>query len=137
MTEVKKEGILLWNTGLEFENEGVLNPAVIREGDSVHMFYRAVQKGNYSTIGYCRFDGPLTLVERWDKPVLVSEFEYETHGVEDARIVKIDGSFYLTYTGYDGTNARGALAKSNDLKHFKKHGIIVPKITYSEFVSLA
>jgi len=137
MTEVKKEGILLWNTGLEFENEGVLNPAVIREGDSVHMFYRAVQKGNYSTIGYCRFDGPLTLVERWDKPVMVPEFEYETHGVEDARIVKIDDLFYLTYTGYDGTNARGALAKSKDLKHFKKHGVIVPKITYSEFVSLA
>jgi predicted GH43/DUF377 family glycosyl hydrolase len=137
MTEVKKEGILLWNTGLEFENEGVLNPAVIRVGDSVHMFYRAVHKGNNSTIGYCRFDGPLTLVERWDKPALLPEFEYESQGVEDARIVKIDDLFYLTYTGYDGTNARGALATSKDLKHFKKHGVIVPDITYAEFVSLA
>lgn len=137
MTEVKKEGILLWNTGLEFENEGVLNPAVIREGDSVHMFYRAVKKGNFSTIGYCRFDGPLTLAERWDKPILVPGCEYETHGVEDARIVKIDGLYYLTYTGYDGTNARGALATSKDLKHFKKHGVIIPQITYAEFVSLA
>ena len=34
MVEVKKEGILLTKTDLEFENEGVLNPAVIREGDS-------------------------------------------------------------------------------------------------------
>jgi predicted GH43/DUF377 family glycosyl hydrolase len=52
MIEVKKEGILLSLTDLEFENEGVLNPAVIREGDNVHLFYRAVQKGNHSSIGY-------------------------------------------------------------------------------------
>ena len=52
MIEVKKEGILLERTQLEFENEGVLNPAAIREGDNVHIFYRAVQKGNYSSIGY-------------------------------------------------------------------------------------
>jgi len=136
MIEVKKEGILLEKTQLEFENEGVLNPAVIREGDNVHIFYRAVQKGNYSSIGYCKLDGPLTVVERWDKPILVPECEYESHGVEDARIVKIDDLFYLTYTGYDGINARGALAISTDLKKFKNRGIIVPPITYSEFVSL-
>ena len=53
MTEVKKEGILLTKSILGFENEGVLNPAVIKEGDHVHLFYRAVSKGNYSSIGYC------------------------------------------------------------------------------------
>ena len=137
MIEVKKTGVLLAPTGLEFENEGVLNPAIIREGDFVHMFYRAVRKGNYSTIGYCRLDGPLTVAERWDKPFMAAEYDYESHGVEDARIVKIDDLYYLTYTGYDGTNARGAVATSKDLKHFKKHGVIVPPITYAEFVFLA
>jgi predicted GH43/DUF377 family glycosyl hydrolase len=134
MIEVKKEGIILNKTTLEFENEGVLNPAAIREGDSVHLFYRAVRNGNHSSIGYCRLDGPLTVAERWDKPFIVPEFEYESQGVEDARIVKINGTYYLTYTGYDGTNARGALATSKDLRHFTKKGIIVPPITYSEFV---
>ena len=137
MITVRKEGILLAPTGLEFENEGVLNPAIIREGDCVHIFYRAVRHGNYSSIGYCRLDGPLTLAERWTKPFMIPEFEYESQGVEDARIVKIDDLFYMTYTGYDGTNARGALATSKDLKHFKKHGVIVPPITYAEFVFLA
>lgn len=137
MIKVKKEGILLKKTHFEFENEGVLNPAVIREGDSVHLFYRAVRKGNHSSIGYCRLDGPLTVAERWEKPFMIPEFEYESQGVEDARIVKIDDLFYLTYTGYDGTNARGALATSNDLLHFQKQGLIVPFITYAEFVSLA
>jgi len=42
----------------------------------------------------------------------------------------------MTYTGYDGTNAQGALATSKDLIHFKKKGIIVSPITYSRFVSL-
>jgi predicted GH43/DUF377 family glycosyl hydrolase len=121
---------------LEFENEGVLNPAVMREGDSVHLFYRAVRKGNHSSIGYCRLDGPLTLAERWDKPFMIPEFEYECHGVEDARLVKIDNLYYLTYTAYDGTNARSALATSLDLKHFTKQGIIVPPVTYAEFVFL-
>lgn len=136
MIKVKKEGVLITKTDLEFENEGVLNPAVIRIGDSVHLFYRAVRKGNFSSIGYCRLDGPLTVAERWDKPFMVPEFDYESHGVEDPRIVKIDDIFYLTYTGYDGTNARGALATSKDLMHFNKQGIIVPHITYAEFVSL-
>jgi predicted GH43/DUF377 family glycosyl hydrolase len=136
MIEIKKEGVLLSKTDLEFENEGVLNPAVIREGDNVHLFYRAVRQGNHSSIGYCRLDGPMTIAERWDKPFMVPEFEYESHGVEDPRIVKIDDLFYMTYTGYDGTNARGALATSKDLRHFKKQGIIVPPITYAEFVFL-
>jgi beta-1,2-mannobiose phosphorylase / 1,2-beta-oligomannan phosphorylase len=137
MIEVKKEGIILYKTQLEFENEGVLNPAAIREGDCVHLFYRAVRKGNHSSIGYCRLDGPLTVAERWDRPFMVPEFEFESQGVEDARIVKIDDTYYLTYTGYDGTNARGALATSKDLMHFTKQGIIVPPITYAEFVFLA
>ena len=137
MIEIKKEGILLTKSLLEFENDGVLNPAVIREDDSVHMFYRAVRKGNLSSIGYCRLDGPLTIAERWDRPVLIPEFDYETQGVEDARIVKIENLYYMTYTGYDGTNARGALATSMDLEHFDKQGVIVPPITYAKFVSLA
>jgi len=137
MIEIKKEGVLLSKTNLEFENEGVLNPAVIREGDSIHLFYRAVSKGNHSSIGYCRLDGPLTIAERWDKPIMVPEFDYESQGVEDPRIVKIDDLFYMTYTAYDGTSARGALATSKDLKHFDKQGMIVPPISYAEFVFLA
>src|ERR1035437_10256758 len=136
MIDVKKEGILLTKTGIEFENEGVLNPAVIREGDSVYVLYRAVQLWNQSTIGYCRLDGSLTVADRWKKPVMVPEFDYESKGVEDPRIVKIDDTYYMTYTAYDGTNARGALATSKDLIHFKKKGIIVPQMTYSEFVFL-
>lgn len=137
MIEVKKEGILLKKTESGFENEGVLNPAAIREGDTVHLFYRAVSKGNHSSIGYCKLKGPLIIEERSDTPVLFPQFEYETHGVEDPRIVKIDGLYYMTYTAYDGVNAMGALAVSQDLLIWEKKGIIVPQITYDEFSRLA
>lgn len=137
MIKVKKEGIVLEKTNFEFENEGVLNPATIRIGDSVHMFYRAVRNGNYSSIGHCRFDGPLTLSERSELPIMVSETETESHGIEDPRIVKIDGLYYLTFTAYDGVNAQGALAISEDLLLFKRCGIVVPHITYAKFVHLA
>jgi len=136
MIQVKKEGVLLSKTNLEFENEGVFNPAAIREGDNVHLFYRAVRTGNHSSIGYCKLSGPLTIEERWEKPFMVPEFDYESQGIEDARIVKIGRQYYLTYTAYDGINARGALATSKDLVNFKKKGIIVPHITYARFVSL-
>ena len=136
MIEVKREGIILSKTDLEFENEAVLNPAIIRVGDSVHIFYRAVQLWNQSTIGYCRLDGPLTIAERWEKPFITSEFDYESQGVEDPRIVKIDDTYYMSYTGYDGVNARGALATSKDLIHFEKQGIIVPHMSYAHFVFL-
>lgn len=136
MIEIKKEGILLSRTNLEFENDAVLNPAVIRVGESVHVFYRAVRKGNYSSIGYCKLDGPLAIVERMEKPLIVPEYDYESQGVEDPRIVKIDDLYYITYTAYDGINAQGALAVSHDLVNFEKRGIIVPPVSYVEFVYL-
>lgn len=136
MLEVKKEGILLRKTTLDFENEGVLNPAAIREGEEVHLFYRAVRKGNHSSIGYCRLQGPLTIIERNKSPVIFPQYDYESHGVEDPRITKIDNLYYLTYTAYDGINALGALATSQDLIHWEKRGLIVPQITYMEFSRL-
>lgn len=136
MLEVKKEGILIEKTDFIFENEGVLNPGVIREGEFVHLFYRAVSNGNNSSIGYCKLKGPLTVIERLEQAIIVPEFDYEMHGVEDPRIVKIENLYYLTYTAYDGINALGALAVSNDLQHWEKIGLIAPQITYSEFKNI-
>lgn len=136
MVTVKREGIILEGTLLEFENEGVMNPAVMAEGNTVHMFYRAVKKGNHSTIGYCRLEGPLKVVERDTVPLIAPDFHYESQGVEDPRIVKIDDLYYLTYTAYDGDSAVGALALSSDLRHFEKKGIITSQITYPQFREL-
>jgi beta-1,2-mannobiose phosphorylase / 1,2-beta-oligomannan phosphorylase len=137
MVQVTKHGVILRKTDLGFENEGVLNPGVIREGNNVHLFYRAVSKGNYSSIGYCKLNGPLTLETRLDTPILFPQFDYELQGTEDPRITKIDELYYLTYTAYDGQNALAALATSPDLVHFEKKGLLVPQLTYQEFKHLS
>jgi predicted GH43/DUF377 family glycosyl hydrolase len=137
MIPIKKEGILLCKTELAFENDSVLNPGIIQEDNTVHMLYRAVRKGNFSTIGYCKFEGPLQMVQRNNTPLLIPYSEAASKGVEDPRIVKIEGVYYITYTAYDGINALGALVTSTDLLHFDRVGIIVPKFTFDEFKQLA
>ena len=91
MVKVKKEGIILEATKLDFENQAVLNPATVKIGNNVHMFYRAVKKGNFSSIGYAKLEGPLKAVIRSKNPVLKPENSYEIHGTEDPRVVKING----------------------------------------------
>jgi len=103
----------------------------------VHIFYRAVRKGNYSTIGYAKLDGPLNVIERKNSPLIIPSSGFEIHGIEDPRIVKIEDVYYLTYCAYDGVNALGSLATSFDLVHFQKQGVVVPRVTYNEFKQLA
>ena len=137
MVEVKKQGVLLNKTSLGFENEGVLNPAVISHDGKIHLFYRAVSRGNYSSVGYCVLSDPLTIEQRFDMPVIFPQFDYEKHGIEDPRIVKIEDTFYLTYAAYDGVNALCAYAISKDLITWEKKGLMVPQFVYREFNRLA
>lgn len=136
MITVHKEGVLLEKTDQEFENVAVFNPAAIRDNGNVHIFYRAVRGENHSTLGYCLLNSPTKISERLNHPVLTPDHDYEIQGVEDPRIVKIDDTYFLTYTAYDQVNALGALATSKDLKNFEKKGIITPQITYNQFKHL-
>src|SRR5688500_2765479 len=133
MIKIKKEGILLSSTKLKFENHGVFNPACIQKNSDIHLLYRATSKGNFSSIGYCSLETPLKIGRRDTVPLLIPQTEYESQGVEDPRVVEIEGNYYMTYTAYDGSNALGALAVSPDMKNFERLGIITPKMTYREF----
>lgn len=137
MINIKREGVVLEKTTNEFENDSVLNPAVIAQGDTIHMFYRAVKVHNRSSIGYCRLDGPLKIVKRNTKPILSPQFDYECNGMEDPRIVQLEGLYYMTYTAYDGNNAMGALAISDDLIHWNRHGVITPQLSFDRFRELS
>lgn len=131
MIDIKNEGLILEKSAFAHENRAVLNPACLEKGGSLHMFYRAVREDMLSTIGYCRFvDGQI--VERAVQPVLAPEFDYERSGLEDPRLVELEGTYYLFYTAYDGKNARVAYATSPDLKAWTKQGLITPSITYNE-----
>jgi predicted GH43/DUF377 family glycosyl hydrolase len=133
---MEKLGIVLRRTHRLFENKGVLNPAVIEVDGKIHLFYRAISSSGISTIGRCILSNAKDVAWRSEYPVLWPEFDYEKKGLEDPRLVCIEGLFYLTYTAYDGNNALGALAISSDLINWKKFGVIVPRITLIQYKQL-
>lgn len=135
MLQIKSEGIILEKTELPFENEAVLNPSCIEVGGVVHMYYRAVNRDKVSSVGYCQLKEN-KVTNRFPYPILKPEHEYEKQGIEDPRIVQLDGLYYLFYTAYDGRSAIIAYATSTDLINFDKKGPISPRITYQEVKSI-
>ena len=69
--------------------------------------------------------------------MLFRSHDYESKGVEDPRIVKIEDTYYMTYTVYDKTNALSAYATSKDLKEFTKQTLLTPLTTFADFKRLA
>ena len=131
-----KHGVILECTENEFENFAVFNPGVLQQNDTLHLYYRAVRKGNHSSVGYCKLQGPLNVIERFGFPIISPEFDYECHGTEDPRITQISDTYYMGYSAFDGTNVLGAYATSKDLLTFKKQGVITPKISIKAYENL-
>ncbi len=50
--------------------------------------------------------------------------EYETYGVEDPRIVFIDGEYLITYSAYSRHGVRIGLAKTKDFKTIERYSLI-------------
>lgn len=132
MIKVKKHGVILKPTGLPFENLSAFNPGVYQDGNTVHVFYRALSENHVSSIGYARLEGPIKVVERWTKPFFKPRYKYEKMGVEDPDIVKIGDTYYMTYVAHDGVNALSAYLYGKDLFKLKRGGVITPKITYEK-----
>ena len=51
------------------------------------------------------------------------EESYETFGVEDPRITRLDGRYYFTYVAVSPHGAATALASTTDFERFERHGI--------------
>ena len=120
--------ILAPNPASYWESAYLYNPAAIVIDDKVWLLYRAQNKSLISTIGVAWSTDGYNFT-RYTKPVLYPTESFETHGTEDPRVVRVNGTFYMTYTGYDGTTARLAIATSTNLVDWTKHGPILPNCT--------
>jgi predicted GH43/DUF377 family glycosyl hydrolase len=90
---------LLSLQGDGFESAGVFNPAVVKEGGEFVMLYRAQDKNGTSSLGYATSRDGIHFSRRAE-PALAAEAAYEKGGgVEDPRLQKMGGLYYLTYTG--------------------------------------
>lgn len=111
------------------------------------MVYRATNdirveeiNGYVSSIGYAESTDGIHFT-RFPEPLISPDQEYENYlGCEDARVTKINDTYFLYYTAVSGTpdiyNVRVALATSKDFKKWKKHGIVGPQHTRSKAACL-
>lgn len=123
-----KNPILSPNPENNWESAYVYNPTAIVVDDTVWLLYRAQNKSKTSSIGLAWSRNGIDFT-RHDKPVLEPTESYETPGgCEDPRITRINGTFYLTYVGFEsGLTAHLCLATSTDLVNWKKHGPVFKK----------
>lgn len=59
-----------------------------------------------------------------DKPAILPDLPHESFGVEDARITRIDGAYYINYTGVSPMGVVTCLARTRDFNKYEKLGIV-------------
>src|SRR5687768_1062124 len=119
------------NATVQWEEKDVFNPAAVVRNDTVFLLYRAEDSiGKFagtsriglawSTDGLHFTKHPTPVLYPDNDPAKIYEWE---GGCEDPRIVEDEnGTYYMTYTAYDGDKARLLIASSKDLYHWTKHG---------------
>jgi predicted GH43/DUF377 family glycosyl hydrolase len=118
----------------QWEAAAVFNCTAIYENGLVHMIYRATDitsngsQGKYiNSLGYAVSSDGLNF-NRLEKPILINDVPQEARGPEDPRVVKIDDTFYMMYTGYGGRfdgDYRICLATSKNLIDWERHGVML------------
>ncbi len=120
-----------------WEGKDVFNPSTVVKNDTLFMLYRAEDfVGKYngtSRIGLAwSLDGlnftklPYPVFYPANDSIKYLEWE---GGAEDPRVVEDEkGTYYMTYTAYDGDKARLLLASSKDLLTWTKHGSVFTEL---------
>jgi predicted GH43/DUF377 family glycosyl hydrolase len=128
-----------------WEAKDVFNPAIVNRGGKIYMLYRAQDKtgvpAGTSRIGLAVSTDAVHFT-RMQKPVFYpgndayKKLEWEG-GCEDPRVVQDSlGTYYMTYTAFDGKMARLLVATSTDLLHWKKHGSVFAKAYKGKYAGL-
>ena len=119
---------------VRWESDHVFNPAAVVRDGKVCLLYRAEDDSgsgigkHTSRIGYARSSDGWNFSDRRPQPVLFPAVDPQNEtewpgGCEDPRIVETDsGGYVLTYTQWDRSTARLAVATSGDLVTWQKHG---------------
>jgi predicted GH43/DUF377 family glycosyl hydrolase len=115
------ENPILRPQGDGWESSSVYNPAALVKDGQVVLLYRAHADDIVSHVGLATSDDGITF-DRHPEPVLSPSEDYDEFGCEDPRVTEIDGTYYLTYSGWDRKNAQLCLATSTDLYTWTKHG---------------
>jgi len=106
----------------------VHNAGVVKHNNIYIMIFRSHKLNGRSILGKAlSHDGFNFKVEK--EPFMVPATEgifkkYEEYGVEDPRIVFIDGEYLITYSAYSRHGVRVGLAKTKDFKSIERFSLI-------------
>lgn len=73
----------------------------------------------------CSDDG-IKFYQPKEYPILSGEGILETFGIEDCRVVFLEGKYYLTFTSVSENGVGVGLRTTKDWKNIEKHGMIFP-----------
>lgn len=127
--------ILEPNPANNWESAFLYNPTAIVLNETIFLLYRAQNASKTSSVGLAWSTDGYNFT-RLNQPILYATEPWEAGGgTEDPRIVRVNGTFYLTYTGYNLTSPQLCLATSTDLLHWKKYPPLFPNwqdVAYSD-----
>lgn len=123
----------LMNSGVVGQNiHALCNPAAIDDGHGgVHMLLRGIMGENYpdppfTSILYYAYSPDGMTIKAIRPAILPSEkFPW---GFEDPRITKMNDTFHIVCTGYDGIAPQMNLWTTKNFKEYKYEGVIGPVI---------
>jgi predicted GH43/DUF377 family glycosyl hydrolase len=111
---------------MAWESMATFNPGAVKNGETTHILYRAVNEHCISSLGYAATIDGETILDRSTEPVLSPGGPWEEWGCEDPRITAFDGTYYVFYTAYSRRGPRIALASTTDFRNYKRYGLVGP-----------
>jgi predicted GH43/DUF377 family glycosyl hydrolase len=109
-----------------WEDKAVFNPAAFLEDGKIHLVYRAMGHEDTSVMGYAVLSDIATIEERLPEPIYVPREIFEqklnpgNSGCEDARITRIDNTYYMCYTAFDAVNPPRVAMTTISVNAFKE-----------------
>lgn len=106
----------------------VHNAAVVEHHNRYYMIFRSHRLNGRSILGLATSeDGYHFVVDK--KPFMVPAAhgvfkEYEAYGIEDPRVVFMEGEYLITYSAYSKHGVRIGLAKTKDFKKVERYSLI-------------
>ncbi len=130
---------------VKWEAKDVFNPSAIVRDGKVYLIYRAEDSigrlAGTSRIGLAVSNSGTTF-KRYPKPILfpgndtLKTYEWPG-GCEDPRVVQNDkGTYFMTYTAWNGIRTRLFIATSTDLFHWEKYGSVFRKAYHGKYFSI-
>lgn len=127
--------ILSPNPANNWESAFLYNPTAIVVEETVFLLYRAQNVSKTSSIGLAWSTDGYNFT-RLNAPIIYATEDYETiGGTEDPRIVRINGTFYVTYTAFNNVSAQLCMATSEDMLNWQKFPPLFPgwtDVAYSD-----